>query len=56
MRTLMTFVFSAMFSLSVSAYSGSSAGGPHVDCKLPNGDMKFIPVEACKQRGGEIKH
>lgn len=32
---------------------GSSASGPTVECQLPNGDNKYIPVLTCKSYGGK---
>ncbi len=40
----------------VSAKSVNSTGGtrlgPLVQCELPNGDQKYIPVEMCRLQGG----
>ncbi len=34
---------------------GSTASGPNVECELPSGVVKFIPVLICKHSGGVVK-
>ncbi|KOO02197.1 hypothetical protein [Vibrio nereis] len=33
--------------------TGSTQLGPLVQCEMPNGEQKYIPVEMCRLQGGK---
>ena len=49
-------LFSANIFASVQsgANVGSSATGPLVECSLPNGETKYIPILICKHMDGNV--
>lgn len=53
---LFALLFAVTFSASAyqagSGTIGSSASGPNVECQLPSGESKYIPVLVCKSYGG----
>lgn len=56
MKYILTLLIASLISLSAYAGStGSTEMGPFVDCKLPNGQMDYMPSMVCKMSGGVKK-
>ena len=36
--------------------AGNSTTGPNVECTMPDGTMKYIPILICKYSNGTIKY
>lgn len=53
MKIILTVLISLTFVSPVTASNGGTNLGPLVDCKLPAGNMDYIPLEMCRLSGGK---
>lgn len=51
-------ILSALFVLPFAVQAevpeiGAGVSGPYIECELPNGNIEYMPVLICKNKGGQ---
>ena len=56
--TMRTLIFSVLLFLPFISQAevpeiGAGVSGPYIECELPNGNIEYMPVLICKNKGGQ---